>query len=81
MEYALYYGASQTPLAFAVLNLQWPPLYQLKKPNGSLSGAMNLARIKETGIIWAGRLPEVNKHTSELYWKPAQVGDRAPLAR
>jgi hypothetical protein len=54
---ALHYGRSTEPLAWIVPSEQWPRMWRVLWPDGSLSDITNRARAKEAAKVIAERGP------------------------
>jgi hypothetical protein len=51
----LHYGAAKHPLAEVVPDANWPGMWRVRWPDGSLSDLGNLTRVKEAAFLVAQR--------------------------
>ena len=80
--YRLHYASAKHPLAEIVPDANWPGMWRVRWPDGSLSDMANLSRAKDAAFVIAQKGPPA-RDGQRLHWQRAPIGEahRRPVAR
>jgi hypothetical protein len=74
--YRLHYASAKHPLAEIAPDANWPGMWRVRWPDGSLSDMVNLSRAKDAAIAIAERGPPA-RNRRLLSWRAAYVEEAA----
>ena len=80
--YRLHYASAKHPLAEIVPDANWPGMWRVRWPDGSLSDMANLTRAKDAAFVIAQKGPPA-RDGQRLHWQTASIGEahRSPVVR
>jgi hypothetical protein len=77
LRYCLHYGSAPRPLATIVPDAQWPGMWRIEWPDGSLSDMANLSRAKDAAEV----ICATGRDSALLHWKRHACESRAEARR
>jgi hypothetical protein len=79
--FALHYGRARTPIASVMPDADWPGMWRIAWPDGSLSDLVNLARAKDAAVAIVERGPPA-RNRQRVHWdRSKRRPDAQPVAQ
>jgi hypothetical protein len=82
VRHSLHYASAKHPLAEIIPDANWPGMWRVRWPDGSLSDMANLTRAKDAAFVIAQKGPPA-RDGQRLHWQTAPIGEplRASVVR